>query len=112
MVEITGRAMYRQVADDLRSKIREGVYPVGSPLPTGAKLMELYGVSITVIRAALKELRGDGITLGQQGKAVFVRDVPGEPEPSAADLAAVIRLLEQLGDRMDKLEKLCSGTAR
>lgn len=105
MVEISGRAAYLQVADDLRAKIREGVYPVGSPLPSRAKLMEIYDVSIAVVRDALKELRGDGTTQGQQGKAVFVRKLPEAPEPSTTELAEVIRQISDLASTVEALVK-------
>jgi DNA-binding GntR family transcriptional regulator len=77
------RAKYLQVADDLRRKILDHTYPVGSPLPSTAQLMNTYDVSITVARAAIRELQNEGLAIGQPGKGVFVQREPQPPEPTA-----------------------------
>lgn len=47
-----GRPAYQRVADDLRRQIAAGDLPVGSAIPSTAKLTKAYQVSYTVIRAA------------------------------------------------------------
>ncbi len=73
MTESIGRPAYQQVADDLRRRIAEAELPVGSAIPSTTKLAKAYGVSITVVRAAVAQLRADGLVVGQPGKGVFVR---------------------------------------
>jgi len=81
MDEITDQPKYLHVANQLRRAISGGVYPVGSELPSTAKLTESYGVSTTVVRAAVRELRDEGLVRGQPGKAVYVTAEPdGAPD--------------------------------
>ncbi len=65
---------YGQVADAVRADIREGRYPPGTQLPTIQELRERFGVSDTTIRAALVQLRSEGLTVSYQGRGVFVRE--------------------------------------
>lgn len=92
MVEHTGRPKYVEVAASLRSAIAAGTYPVGSELPSTARLTEAFGVSTTVVRAAIRELRTEGLIIGQPGKAVFVRAEPpeGDQHGSIADQLAAL----------------------
>ena len=74
MTELSGEPAYRQVANDLRRQIQEGALAAGSRLPSLTQLTATYGASSTVIKAAINELRADGLVVGQQGKGVFVRE--------------------------------------
>ena len=71
----TGRPAWQQVADDLRRQIGDGRLPVGSQLPTVARLMETYEVSSTVIKSAISQLKAENVVVGQQGKGVYVRQL-------------------------------------
>ena len=110
MVDHTGRPKYVEVAESLRRAIASGQYPVGSELPSTARLTETFEVSTTVVRAAVRELRSEGLVVGQPGKAVYVR---AEPEVVAPDveqrldeLAAYVRAeLTSLSDRIAALER-------
>ena len=57
VVDHTGRPKYVEVAESLRKAIASGQYPIGSELPSTARLTETYGVSTTVVRAAVR-IRG------------------------------------------------------
>lgn len=110
MVDHTGRPKYVDVAASLRTAIAAGTYPVGGELPSTARLTEQYGVSTTVVRAAIRELRGEGLVVGQPGKAVFVRATPDESAPTVEqrldDLTALVREeLASLSDRVAALER-------
>jgi len=72
---------YRLIADDIASKVTTGEWPVGEPIPSTAKLMELYAVSSTVVRQAVAQLRESGVLIGHSGKAVYVQ---ARPEDAAA----------------------------
>jgi GntR family transcriptional regulator len=94
MAEWSGRPAYLQVADDLRASIRAGAYAPGSQLPSYDGLMKHYGVSITVIRSAIRELRTERLVRTHQGKGVFVADpLPtlADANPAAGDQAAADR---------------------
>lgn len=52
---------YLQVARTLRKEIVDGVYPVGSQLPTEHELCERFEVSRYTIREALRRLRDDNL---------------------------------------------------
>ncbi len=52
---------YLQVARTLRKEIVDGVYPVGSQLPTEHELCERFSVSRYTVREALRRLREDNL---------------------------------------------------
>ena len=52
---------YLQVARALRKEIVDGVYPVGSQLPTEYELCERFAVSRYTVREALRRLRDDNL---------------------------------------------------
>src|SRR6195952_1024213 len=52
---------YLQVARTLRKEIVEGVFPVGSQLPTEHDLCERFSVSRYTVREALRRLRDDNL---------------------------------------------------
>jgi DNA-binding GntR family transcriptional regulator len=52
---------YLQVARALRKEIVEGVYPIGSQLPTEHELCERFAVSRYTVREALRRLRDDNL---------------------------------------------------
>jgi DNA-binding GntR family transcriptional regulator len=94
-----GLPAYQRVAGDLRNRIAGGELPVGSAIPSTARLIEQYRVSSTVARAAVAQLRADGLVVGQPGKGVFVRATPD----AAAENAVSV---EALGERVDRLRDL------
>ncbi len=95
MIDRMGQPMYLHVAAELRRAISAGTYPVGSELPSTAKLTETYDVSTTVVRAAVRELRDEGLVRGQPGKAVYVT---AEPDGERADAGDLDERLRQLTD--------------
>lgn len=115
MTEHTGRPKYQQMADELRRAISAGVYPVGSELPSTTQLTRSHDVSTTVVRAAVRELRDEGLVRGQPGKAVYVTANPvAQQGRSAAEQDVETRLreletrtitaLRDLQDRVAELE--------
>lgn len=102
MTETVGRPAYQQVADDLRRRIAAAELPVGSAIPSTAKLSQAYGISVTVVRAAVAQLRADGLVVGQPGKGVFVR---ATPEAVARQAVSIEDLSEQIGQLRDELQE-------
>lgn len=98
---------YQQIADDLRAQIRSGRYAVGDQLPPLSAFMARYSTSITVIRMALRELRGEGILRTRQGKGTFVLAIPDEearPEHTA-EFQTVMRHLGAIQEQMQRFEQ-------
>jgi len=122
MADWSGRPAYAQVADQLRAAIRTGRFAPGSQLPSYEALMRTYGVSITVIRTAVRELKTEGLVYTHQGKGAFVRDplpAPGEPMSGQGSdafqvvIAEIRSLHDDLGridERLSNVERLVLGT--
>lgn len=70
---------YIQVARALRKDIVEGVYPVGSQLPTEHELCERFSVSRYTVREALRRLREDNLVSSRPrtGTLVVPRSTTG-----------------------------------
>jgi GntR family transcriptional regulator len=76
-VSITrGEPFYAQVADALRDEIRRGLYAPGDQLPSERDLRDRFKVSTNTIRAAIVQLRAEGLVASHQGRGVFVQDPP------------------------------------
>ncbi|MBW0019419.1 MAG: GntR family transcriptional regulator [Mycobacterium sp.] len=71
---------YLQVARTLRKEIVDGVYPVGSQLPTEHELSERFAVSRYTIREALRRLREDNLVSSRPRTGTLV--VPRPPADS------------------------------
>jgi GntR family transcriptional regulator len=70
------RAVFRQIADQLRTVIEQGKLAEGAQLPSEAVLMSHYGVARMTIRNALQVLQAEGLTVAEHGRGVFVRTRP------------------------------------
>ncbi len=69
-----GRFLYQGLSDELRRRIRSGVYAKGARIPTEADLIREFCVSAITIRRAVRELITEGLLFGRQGLGVFVTD--------------------------------------
>jgi len=70
------RAVFRQIADQLRSTIQNGRLSEGDRLPSEAQLIDHYGVARMTIRNALQLLEAEGLTRAEHGRGVYVRRKP------------------------------------
>ncbi|WP_119153432.1 FadR/GntR family transcriptional regulator [Caldimonas tepidiphila] len=61
-----------RLAARLRQQIESGELSPGDRLPTEPQLAEAHGVSRTVVREAVHQLRSQGLLLSKQGAGVFV----------------------------------------
>jgi GntR family transcriptional repressor for pyruvate dehydrogenase complex len=75
--KIPVRALTDSVAEQLLEKIEDGAFPRGAKLPTEAVLSEGFGVSRTVIREAVAQLKYEGLVESRQGSGVFVTEQAG-----------------------------------
>lgn len=64
--------LYRQLMEELREQIRNGIYKVGNQIPTEPELANQYEISRITVRKTIKELCKQGYLVKQQGKGTFV----------------------------------------
>jgi GntR family transcriptional regulator len=69
-------ARYIQLATLFRGRIAQGVWKVGSRIPTVDELAAEYGVARATIRQALDQLEKDGLIQRFRAKGTFVRRAP------------------------------------
>lgn len=67
-------AKYIDIANDLKEKIRSGVYEPGSPLPGQKELANEYHISRMTLQKSLDLLKNEGYVYSQQGAATFVKN--------------------------------------
>lgn len=103
MTEATGRTLYLQIADDLRSQIASGALRKGDAIPSTAELKKQYGYSSTVVRKAVEVLRNEGLLIGQPGKAVYVQATPVDVEN---ERASIDDLAKQVGELQSEIAQL------
>jgi GntR family transcriptional regulator, transcriptional repressor for pyruvate dehydrogenase complex len=72
---VNRNVLSKEVADQLRARIREQRLAPESNLGTEAELAEEFGVSRTVIREAVGQLRGLGMVTSRQGRGLCVASV-------------------------------------
>lgn len=70
------RAVFRQIADQLREAIEKGRIKESEKLPSEAELVEHFGVSRMTVRNSLSILQGEGLVHSEHGRGVFVRPRP------------------------------------
>ena len=82
---------YLQVARTLRKEIVDGVYPVGSQLPTEHELCERFAVSRYTVREALRRLRDDNLVSSRPRTGTLV-----VPRPSSSSYAQDVMSINDL----------------
>jgi DNA-binding FadR family transcriptional regulator len=88
---VDGRPPYRQIADDLRKRIRDGAFTPAGKLPSEAYLAHEYGVGRGAVRHALTYLEQQGVIVRTKGATAQVRDTAGMTVvdlPEGCDVAA------------------------
>ncbi|WP_156681208.1 GntR family transcriptional regulator [Sphingomonas profundi] len=74
----SGPPLYRLVVKTLQSEIVQGVYPVGTQLPSEAALMQRFSISRHTVREALRYLREAGMVKSHQGLGTIVQRPGGD----------------------------------
>ncbi|MDH6247921.1 GntR family transcriptional regulator [Mycobacterium sp. OTB74] len=82
---------YLQVARTLRKEIVDGVYPVGSQLPTEHELCERFSVSRYTVREALRRLRDDNLVSSKPRTGTLV-----VPRPTSNSYAQDVMSINDL----------------
>lgn len=68
--------LYQQLADELRSAIRQGDLQPGDRIPSERELIDTHGVSRTTVRLALGVLKAEGLVVAGHGRGNFVHARP------------------------------------
>lgn len=63
---------WQQIADVLKQRIADGLYPPDSVLPSEHRLVGEFGVARGTARKVLVRLRGQGIAYAVRGLGTFV----------------------------------------
>src|SRR5450830_947946 len=80
--QVDNRRLYQQIADQIRSLIQDGNFPVGARLPPERDLAQQLGVSRPSVREALIALEVEGTVEVRMGAGVYVCS-PSERTPHA-----------------------------
>ncbi len=64
--------LYYKLAEEINSKIEDGIWPVGSKIPSERELVEKYNLSRITVRNAIDESVRQGKLEKFQGKGTFV----------------------------------------
>ncbi|MFF7976541.1 GntR family transcriptional regulator [Streptomyces sp. NPDC007905] len=82
------RTSHREVADELRARIRSGVLRPGQRMPTQAKLADEFGVERGAVREALRILHSEHLlTNVSKGSPATVAAPPAHARPAAGRAA-------------------------
>lgn len=98
-MEFRRGSLSEQIVEVLQQRIHSGEYARGEKLPTELELISEFGVSRTVIREAVANLKSGGLVTTRQGVGVFVQhSAPLRPfyiESTDSDLVAeAVSILE------------------
>ena len=107
-----GRGLAHGLVDDLGDKIRSQQLRPGDKLPTESAIMQVYGVSRTVVREALSKLQAASLVETRHGVGTFVLQprVASMFRLEGSDIAATVDVLAVLELRIS-LETETAGLA-
>jgi len=76
---------YVKLANRLAAEIGEGRPPVGGRLPGEREMAEIYGVGLSTVRRAVRELRERGLVATLPIKGTYVIATPTQASEDTAD---------------------------
>ena len=68
------QSLTSMLIEAVTERIQSGQYKLGDQLPTEKDMIEEFGVSRTVVREAIANMKASGLVSTQQGKGAFVID--------------------------------------
>ena len=101
-----GESKHQRISRLLREAIRSGSHPIGSRLPSEARLVQQHGVSRPTVMRALNDLEAEGLIERRMGSGSFVRSAR-TPPPSGRSLGL---LVPGLG-KTEILKRICGELA-
>ena len=77
---------FREIAREIERRIRQGVYPENSALPSRPELAEEFGVARATLDRAIQELTRSGILVSRHGSGTFAAPVAEKARTAAAPM--------------------------
>ena len=107
----SARHLPDEIAAALNGQIQRGELPPGSRLPSERELCERFGVSRSVVREALSQLKSDGVIEARRGSGAYVlgrdhrhsfrvQDVVIDERDSLAQVMELIATIEVVATRL------------
>jgi GntR family transcriptional regulator/MocR family aminotransferase len=75
-----GEPLYKQIYDEIVSRIRRGTYPAGYRLPPARELAKTLSTHRNTVARAFEELEASGLVYSSVGRGTFVADQPRATE--------------------------------
>ncbi|GAA0936063.1 winged helix-turn-helix domain-containing protein [Actinocorallia libanotica] len=100
---------YLDIARELRAQIASEILKPGEAIPSTAELAQRWGVSASVVKSAVRELKSEGLLIGRQGKGVYVAPGAAEGAGESDQLSLVRELLERIEDLEERVRALEEG---
>lgn len=104
-------ALWRQIADMIRSDIASGAAGADGKLPPEIKLAERYGVNRHTVRSAIAALEQEGVLQSEQGRGTFVRRRKRLSYPIARRTRFSAGIGDQAGSTRSRLLESCTESA-
>lgn len=103
-----------ELADLLRQRIHSGQYSVGQKLPSSKYIETQAGVSRSVVREAVAQLKAEGILTSRQGVGVFVAEKPADNtfKINASEFACIHDAIKILELRKAVETEMCAMSAQ
>lgn len=113
---IRTRKIYEEVSSAIRQKLIDKELKVGDRLPSERELTQMFGVSRTAVREAIRSLENEGIVtlkLGAKGGAFITNDTAGQVIQSFNNLLDFggVTLAELLDARIAVMEAVVARAA-
>ena len=90
------RNLTADLAADLRNRIVDGVIQPGEKLPSENTLISDFGVSRTVVRAALTRLQAEGLVETERGRGSFALTPPADGPSEGLGIRPVVTTEDRL----------------
>ncbi|MAU12955.1 MAG: hypothetical protein CL607_24265 [Anaerolineaceae bacterium] len=95
----SGISIYRQIADILILRIKQGAYKPGERLPSDRDLSDEFGHNRHTVRRALDILEGEKLITRQRGRGTFVVDMPHVQGKRTSLRLGLVDLAKEIGER-------------
>ncbi|MFD9950655.1 GntR family transcriptional regulator [Nonomuraea sp. NPDC059023] len=79
-VYATDRAVWKQIADEVRRRIIDGVYTQRNAIPSLNALVQEFGVARNTIRKVVELLESEGYVRAEMGVGTFVTPKSNWPQ--------------------------------
>jgi DNA-binding LacI/PurR family transcriptional regulator len=104
IAEIKQPPLYRRIQQVMRSRIAQGDWAAGQPLPSRMQLCEEFSTTRVTMDKAIQELVREGLLRSAKGSGTFISDGPGRASDNAAPRTLRLGLIMGRAASNDMLE--------